>query len=132
MQEKSTKTISEIWLDTKKFLNIKLEYYKLTVFEKAAKIMADLITNTIVILLFVVAFIAGAVTLAFYFASLFNSYTAGFGVAALFFLLLAIVVFLTKNNYIEKWIANFAIRRYFQKHYQEEEEQTINQPRDIL
>ncbi|RZL52844.1 MAG: phage holin family protein [Pedobacter sp.] len=122
MQEKSTKTISEIWADVKTFLNIKLEYYKLTVFEKAAKVMADLITNSIVIIFFIVAFISGAVTLAFYFASLFDSYTAGFGVAAIFFLLLAIVVFLTKDKFIERWIANFAIKRYFEKHYEEDDE----------
>ncbi|MES2826919.1 MAG: phage holin family protein [Bacteroidota bacterium] len=122
MQEKSTKNISEIWAEAKIFLELKAEYYKLKVTEKGVKVFADLLTNTTVLFFSLIAFLAAAVTLAFYFSSLFASYTKGFGVAALFFLGLAIVVFLIKDKYIEKWIANIAIRRYFEKHYSEEGE----------
>jgi len=121
MQQKSTKTISEIWSDAKIFLELRLEYYKLVALEKTAKLVADAITVTVVMVFALLAFLAGAVTLAFYFSSLFNSYTAGFGVAAIFFLLFAIVVNLTKRKYLEKWISNLAIKRYFAKHCEEDE-----------
>lgn len=121
MQQKSTRTISEIWSDAKLFLELRLEYYKLVALEKTTKVIADVITVTLVLVFALIAFLAGAVTLAFYFSSLFHSYTAGFGVAAVFFLLFAIVVLLTKEKYIENWIANFAIKRYFIKHCEEDE-----------
>lgn len=122
MQQKTTKSIPEIWSEVQVFLKLRLEYFKLKAFEKAARVIADLITNTLVIVFMVVAFLAGAITLAFYFSELFHSYTAGFGIAAVFFLLFAIVVLLTKDKYIEKWIANIAIKRYFAKHYTDTEE----------
>jgi sterol desaturase/sphingolipid hydroxylase (fatty acid hydroxylase superfamily) len=121
MQQKSTRTLSEIWSESKLFLELRLEYYKLKALEKTAKVVADVITVTMVLIFVLIAFLAGAVTLAFYFSSLFHSYTAGFGVAAIFFLLFAIVVLLTKDKYIEKWISNLAIKRYFAKHCEEDE-----------
>jgi uncharacterized membrane protein len=121
MQQKSTRTLSEIWSESKLFLELRLEYYKLKALEKTAKVVADVITVTMVLIFALIAFLAGAVTLAFYFSSLFHSYTAGFGVAAIFFLLFAIVVLLTKDKYIEKWISNLAIKRYFAKHCDEDE-----------
>jgi len=121
MQQKSTRTISEIWSEAKSALELRLEYYKLKALEKVAKVVADVITSTLVIVFLVIAFLAGAVTLAFYFSALFNSYTAGFGVAAIFFLLFAIVVLATKDKYIEKWIANVAVKRYFAKHCEEDD-----------
>ena len=122
MQQKTTKSIPDIWSEVQVFLKLRLEYFKLKAFEKAARVIADLITNTLVIVFMVVAFLAGAITLAFYFSELFHSYTAGFGIASVFFLLFAIVVLLTKDKYIEKWIANIAIKRYFAKHYTDTEE----------
>ncbi|MEJ7559592.1 MAG: hypothetical protein WKF66_14885 [Pedobacter sp.] len=116
MQQKSTRTISEIWSEAKVFLELRLEYYKLRAFETVSRLVADVITNTLVMVFMLIAFLVGAITLAFYFSSLFNSYTAGFGVAAIFFLVLAIVVLSTKRKF-EKGIANFAVRRYFAKHH---------------
>lgn len=121
MQNKSTKTIREIWSEVKVFLELKAELYKLNATEKVVKVFADIVTNTTVLFFCLVAFLAAAVTLAFYFSSLLSSYTAGFGIAALFFLLFAIVVFLIKDKFLEKWITNIAVRRYFEKHYNEEE-----------
>ncbi|MHA4895862.1 phage holin family protein [Pedobacter sp. PWIIR3] len=119
MQNKSTKTIKEVWEEAKVFLNLKIEYYQLKVIEKGARLIADVITNTTVIFFIIIAFISAAVTLAFYFSALWHSYITGFGIAALFFLLMAIVVFMTKTKYMEKWVANFAIRRYLKKHYED-------------
>jgi hypothetical protein len=116
MQQQSTRTISEIWSEAKLFLELRVEYFKLKALEKIAKLAADVITSTLVIIFMLIAFLAGAITLAFYFSFLFHSYTAGFGVAAIFFLIFAIIVLMTKSKYIEKWIANLAVKRYFSKH----------------
>ena len=122
MQQKSTRTITDIWSEAQVFVKLRLEYYKLKALEKTARLIADLVTSTLVIVFMVIAFLAGSITLAFYFSSLFDSYTAGFGVAAIFFLVFAIVVLMTKDKYIEKWIANIAIKRYFSKHCEESED----------
>lgn len=113
MQQKP-ENFSAIWADVQKYIHVRTELLKLSVLEKVAKLAADLITNTIVLLCMIMAFLGSAVTLAFYLSSLFDSYTRGFGCAAVFFALLALLVN-WKKAVFERFISGVAIRRYFEK-----------------
>lgn len=121
MQQNLPKNLSAIWNDTKDYLSIRKELFKLMALEKAFKLMADLITNTIVVVFLLMAFLASAVTLAFYLSSLLNSYTKGFGCATVFFILVAFFISWKKSAF-EKFICGIAIRRYFEKHCEAQEE----------
>lgn len=122
MQQQIPKNLSALWNDVRDYLSIRREILKLTALEKAFKLMADLITNTTVVLSLLMAFLAAAITLAFYLSYLLNSYTKGFGCATIFFTLLACLI-LWKKLAVEKFIAGIAIRRYFEKHCEAEEEE---------
>lgn len=122
MQQYLPKNLSAIWNDVKDYLSIRKELFKLMALEKAFKLMADLVTNTLVVLSLLMAFLAAAITLAFYLSYLLNSYTKGFGCATIFFTLLACLI-LWKKSAVEKFIAGIAIRRYFEKHCEAEEEE---------
>jgi len=127
MQENKEKSIEDLYEDAKSYLDTKVEYTRLYLVEKVSKIFADVITNALVIICFVLAFLFATLTLALFLSDLLGSYTQGFGCVALFYLLLALIVYFTKDKFIEKAIINFTIRNYFNKlaDKQEDDEQKI-------
>ncbi|SDG08323.1 Putative Holin-X, holin superfamily III [Pedobacter terrae] len=125
MQENKDKSIEDLVEDAKGFLEARVEYTRLYIVEKASKIFADLVTSTAVIVCFILAFLFGSVTLALYVSDLLGSYAGGFGCVSLFYILLAIIVYLTKDKYIEKAIINVAIRKYFDKLADKEEDEKL-------
>jgi len=122
MEEKKEKNFEEIISEAKAYLDTRVEYTRLFFIKRASKLFADIVTSAVVVVCFVLAFLLGTITLALYLASVLNSATAGFGVVALIYLLIAVVVFLAKDKFIEKAIVNFTIRKYFNKLEEEEEE----------
>jgi hypothetical protein len=125
MQENKDKSIEDLVDDAKGFLEARVEYTRLYLVEKVSKAFADLVTSTAVIVCFILAFLFGSVTLALYLSDLLGSYAGGFGCVSLFYILLAIIVYLTKNKYIEKAIINVAIRKYFDKLADKEEDEKV-------
>ena len=115
MEEKKEKTIEELVSEAKSYVDTRLDYLHLKSVEKGSKLFADLITNTVVVVCFLLAFLLGTVTLALYLADVFGSYVVGFGCVAGLYLLISIIVFLTKDNIIEKILVNMFIRNYFNK-----------------
>lgn len=126
MQQVSTKSFSSLWNDLKDYINIRMDTLKLTTLEKVFKLMADLITNTLVVFSLLMAFLAAAITLAFYLSDLLDSYTKGFGCATIFFILVACLV-LWKKLAFEKFVAGIAVKRYFEKHCEAIEEKEKKQ-----
>ncbi|WP_316826491.1 phage holin family protein [Pedobacter miscanthi] len=125
MQENKDKSIEDLVDDAKGFLEARVEYTRLYLVEKVSKVFADLVTSTAVIVCFILAFLFGSVTLALYLSSVLGSYAGGFGCVSLFYILLAIIVYLTKDKYIEKAIINVAIRKYFDKLADKEEDEKL-------
>lgn len=122
MQENKDKSIEDLVDDAKGFLETRVEYTRLYLLEKVSKIFADLVTSTAVIVCFILAFLFGSVTLALYLSDVLNSYAGGFGCVSLIYIALAMIVYFTKDKYIEKAIINIAIRKYFDKLADKEEE----------
>ncbi|WP_113651492.1 phage holin family protein [Pedobacter namyangjuensis] len=122
MEENKVKDIEDLYQDAKDYIDTRIEYTRLSLVEKGAKIIADLITNTTVVIGFVLAFLFASFTLALYLSDVFSSYTKGFGCVAGIYLLLSIIVFLTKDRYIEKVLVNLFIRKYFEKVADKDEE----------
>lgn len=125
MQEGKEKNIEELFSDAKDYLEKRVEYIRLKMVAKVSQIFADIVTNLTVIIFFIMAFIFGSVTLALFLSDLMGSFTRGFGVVSLIYLFLTIIVFLTKDKYIEKGIVNFTIRKYFNKYAEEDEDEKV-------
>ncbi|MFA4867501.1 MAG: phage holin family protein [Pedobacter sp.] len=123
MQENKEKNIEDLIKDAKDYIEIRTEYTRLYLVEKVSKIFADVVTNALVIVCFVLAFLFGTFTLALFLSDVLGSFTRGFGCVALIYLVLAIIVYYTKEKYIEKAIVNFTIRNYFNKLADKEEEE---------
>jgi sugar phosphate permease len=115
MQENKEKNIEDIISDAKGYIDNRIEYTKLYMVEKVSRTFADLVTTTAVIVCFVLAFLFGTITLALFLSDVLGSYTRGFGCVSLIYILLAVIVYFTKDKYIEKAIINFSIRKFFNK-----------------
>lgn len=122
MEENKEKNLEDIFADAQAYVDIRVEHTKLSILEKASKLFADLITNAAVIICFVLAFLFASITLALYLSDILGSYAAGFGCVAGIYLFLSIIVFLTKDKYIEKFLINMFIRKYFDKVADKEED----------
>lgn len=122
MQENKEKSIEDLVADAKVYLETRVEYTRLYLVEKISKVFADLVTTATVIICFVLAFLFGTFTLALFLSEVLGTYTRGFGCVALIYIALAIIVYFTKDKYIEKAIINFAIRKYFNKLADKEED----------
>lgn len=117
------KSIEDLYQDAKNYLDTRVEHTRLYLLEKISKIFADIVTNAAVVICFVLAFLFGTVTLALFLSDLLHSYTKGFGCVALIYVFLALLVYFTKDKYIEKAIINFTIRNYFNKLADKDEEE---------
>lgn len=109
-QNKKTPDIAEQimeYLDTR----IKLGRYK--AIGKGTSIFASLITSAVVIIFGLLAFLFASVTLALYLSSLTGSYWEGFGIITLIYLLLAFLINLFKDRYLEPSIVNILLGKIF-------------------
>jgi len=122
-QRDKEKSIEDLYHDVQAYLDTRIAHTRLYLLEKASKIFADLVTNTAVVICFVLAFLFGTVTLAFFLSDLLGSFTRGFGCVAAIYLFLALLVYWTKDKFIEKAIINFTIRNYFNKLADKDEEE---------
>lgn len=123
MQENKEKNFEDLLEDAKDYIDTRVEYTRLYLLERTSKIFADIVTNAVVIVCFVLAFLFGTFTLALFLSDVLGSFTRGFGCVALIYLALAVIVYYTKEKYIEKAIINFTIRNYFNKLADKEEEE---------
>lgn len=123
MQENKEKSIEGLFEDAKDYIDTRVEYTRLYLVEKVSKIFADLVTNAVVIICFILAFLFGTFTLALFLSDVLGSYVRGFGCVAVIYILLALIVYYTKEKYIEKAIINFTIRNYFNKLADKDEEE---------
>jgi hypothetical protein len=115
MQENTEKQFEDILEEGKTYVETRAEYLRLYLLEKVSKMFADLITSAFVIICFILAFLFAIITLAMFLSHVFNSFTAGFGAVCLILILIAVVVNMLKEKYIEKALINIAIKKYFTK-----------------
>lgn len=124
MQENKEKTLEELYADAKVYLETRVEYTRFYLLEKTSKLVADIITNSFMIICFVLAFLFAIITLALFLSELIGSYAAGFGIVTLLLVLIAVVVMLAKSK-VETAVINIAIKKYFTKLADKEDEEKV-------
>lgn len=62
MEQTKEKELEDLYNGVKEYVELRIQHTKLSYVEKGAKLFADLITNTTVIICFVLAFLFGSVT----------------------------------------------------------------------
>lgn len=107
------------------YIKDRLLLIKLQTAEKVARLAGLLFTGLTIALFsfFVLLFIS--MMGGYFFASLTGSLYLGFGIVAIFYLLLLLVLIKFRKPLIEKWVGDIIVRLFFEKE-KEEKNETIN------
>lgn len=115
-QDKQDKKVSPDLLTLlKEYIATKVELTRLTVIERLTVVTANLITDSFVLIMGVLTFFFASLTLALYLGEEFGSYALGFGIVALIYLALALIMYFTKDRLVEKYLHDFMVKRIFNK-----------------
>jgi len=110
--EYQANSLSSVADQAKQYVSNQIELAELKALHKGSKAVANGVTEVVVILCGLMAFLFATVTLGFYLSDVLGNYTKGFGSVALIYLIIAVIVTLTKDKYIETFIINRIIKKY--------------------
>ena len=97
----------------KEYVNVRKELTILNAVNKGSQLMAGLITDGLVLILAVLAFLFGSLALGFYLSELLGNSYAGFLIVAGIYLLAALILNSIKEKVVEKKIINSIIEKFF-------------------
>ena len=106
----------------KEYAQIRKELAILTAVEKGSRLFANLITDGLVVLFAVPTFSFGSLALGFYLSEVLGNTYAGFLIITGFYLLVALIVYFTKDKYMEKAIINKIIAKFFKERNEDKDE----------
>jgi hypothetical protein len=113
-QEEEKKASPDLLALLKEYIATKVELTRLTVIERLTVVSASLATISFVLIMGILTFLFASFTLALYLGEVLDSYAAGFGIVALFYLSLALIVFFMKGK-LEKSLHDFMVKQIFNK-----------------
>jgi len=110
MKEEDSELISERLLNNiRTYIELRMEYYRLDILEKMASATAFIVSVLIVSLILLFAFIFINVAIAFMLSDWLGSLRKGFGIFAIFYCFLAILVIAFRKKIIQALIFNGAV-----------------------
>jgi hypothetical protein len=113
MENSGNKGLEEFVEKLKEYFNTRLKLGKLSLIEKAVLVFASLITDGFVVIFLILAFLFVSLGLGFYFSELFGNSFAGFFIMAIIYFIIALIIYLTKDKYLEKPIIESMIKKVF-------------------
>ena len=114
-QTKEQKVSPDLLTLIKEYISTRVELTRLTVIERLTVVTANLITDSFVLIMGILTFLFASLTLALYLGEEFGSYALGFGIVALIYLTLALVMYFIKDRLVEKYLHDFLVKRIFNK-----------------
>lgn len=121
MQEEKEAT-NTFFEEVKDYISIRSKIFSLQVAESAANLISNLISNAAAILFFIIFFIFASIGLAFLVAQWVGNTAGGFFIVAAFYLLIGIIIWMIKENSIERPLTNIFIRNFFKGKGEDEED----------
>ena len=108
--------------DLKNYLNVRIRIATLGVYEVVSKLLASLITNSVMLLFVFLFLLFGSVAAGFGLGEWLNSAALGFAIVAGFYLLLVLIILFTKSKLIEKPLVNMIIKQLLKNLSESEDE----------
>lgn len=97
----------------KEYVEVRKELAVLTAVEKGSQLFANLLTDGLVVLFSVLAILFGSLAMGFYLSELIGNSYSGFLIVTGVYFLVAIIIYLFKDKYMEKHIVNGVIKKFF-------------------
>lgn len=110
--EAEKETPPPIFDQLKEYAETRLKLAKYEAIDKSTSVLASMVMDVIVAISFILTFLFLSFALAFYISNLLHSYAAGFGCVALLYLIIAIIIILTKEK-LQKPLVNLLIKKLF-------------------
>lgn len=107
------KILEELYQIIRKIVGLKFDYYRLILLEKWARITSGIIMFLVITLLSGLFLLFLSVSLAFYLSTLSGSLTLGFLYVALMYLLLMILLIITKGLWLHRPVIKSLHRKLF-------------------
>lgn len=95
------------------YVNVRKDLVLLKSVDKGSQIFANLIGGVLIFLFAALAFVFGSFALSFYLSEILGNSYIGFLIVAGFYLLIAIILYSIKDNYLEKKFMNVIIAKFF-------------------
>lgn len=95
------------------YIKVRTELTLLKTVDKGSQLFANFLTNGLVLILTILAFLFGSLALGFYLSEVLNNSYGGFLIVAGIYLLLAFILNSLKDKYLEKKIINIVIENFF-------------------
>jgi len=99
----------------KDYISTRFELTRLSVIERLTIVVANLITDSFVIISALLTFLFASLTLALWIGEELGSYAKGFGIVALIYLALALIMYFIKDRLVEKYLHDFMVKRIFKR-----------------
>ncbi len=110
-EEEEPKFIDKI----KEYVNLRIDLAVLSIAEKTSQLFANLVTDSIVIIFFLMAFLFGSIGLCLYLSDVLGNSYSGFLIVAGFYLLVSLIFYAIKDKYLEKPIINRVLKKFFKE-----------------
>ncbi|MCC8143195.1 MAG: phage holin family protein [Tannerellaceae bacterium] len=98
MEKETGQVFRELKEDLSSFVELKLELLKLNTYERVSKVLAILSYGVVVLFVVFLAILFLFLALGFYLGDVFNSNALGFGAVALIYILVVVIVILSKDK----------------------------------
>ncbi|WP_395805676.1 phage holin family protein [Daejeonella sp.] len=95
------------------YVNVRKELTLLKTVDKGSQIFANFLSDILVLVFAILAFLFGSFALSFYLSEILGNSYSGFLIVAGFYLLVAIILNSIKDKYLEKKIMNVIIAKFF-------------------
>ena len=112
MEDKKDTTPPPIIDQLKDYAETRIKLAKYQAIEGGSSIAAGLVTDVVIVVSMVLAFVFASLTLAFYLSEVLHATWAGFGCVAILYLIIALCIKYNRKN-IEKPIVNAIIQKIF-------------------
>lgn len=121
-QEEQTSE-NTLFEDIKQYIALRSKIFSLQLTESAAGFLSNLISNGAAVLFFVIFFVFASIGLALLVGQWVNNAAGGFFIIAAFYLLVAIIIWATRERWIERPLTDIFIRNFFKGKGDDEEDQ---------
>ena len=110
--EPQKETVRPIIEQVQEYVETRAKLLKLEVIDRSTSVFAGVITDMLIVITLVLTFLFASFTLALYLAQAFHSSWKGFGSVALLYMIIALVVILSKKAF-QRPIINALVRKLF-------------------
>ena len=115
MGNNTTSTIEILFEKAENYTRTSIELARLNVIDKSSDVLSSLISRLVIAIVFVMFILLFNLGLSFWIGELLGNFFYGFFIVAIFYLLVAIVLYSNKDQWLKIPVSNFIIRKMLKK-----------------